>query len=92
MTSMSTFPRRFTEIDDLTRPDHFYLTADDSCCFIGEYTVRRSYACSSANSLPLNFTKTVDRRGRPEWRHKKQAIRQAADAFRTSLNQKGSIV
>ena len=28
MTSKSTFPRRFTKIDDLTRPDHYYLTAE----------------------------------------------------------------
>ena len=86
MTSMSTFPRRFTEIDDLTRPDHFYLTADDNCYFIGEYTARKSYAYSSTNSLILNFKKPMDRRRRPEWRYEEQAIRRAADAFRTALN------
>lgn len=37
MTSESTFPRRFTEIDDPTRQDHYCLTADDNRYFIGEY-------------------------------------------------------
>ena len=40
MTSGSTFPNRLTEVDDLTRPDRSYLTEDDHCYFIGEYTAR----------------------------------------------------
>ena len=36
----------------------------------------------------MNFKKTMDRRGRSEWRYKEQAIRQAADAFRAALDQK----
>jgi len=37
MTSGSTFPQRLTKIDDLTRPNHYYLTAGDHCYFLGEY-------------------------------------------------------
>ena len=88
MTSKNTFPRRFTKIDDLTRSDHYYLTADDNCYFIGEYTARRGYAYSPTNSLIVNFKKTMDRRRRSEWQYKEQAIQQAADAFRIALNQK----
>ena len=85
MTSDSTFPRRFTKIDDLTRPDHWYLAKDDACYFIGEYTARQPYSFSVTNQLISNFKKTMDRRGRPEWRYKGQAILQAADAFKTAL-------
>lgn len=85
MTSDSTFPQRFTKIDDLTQRDHFYLTEDDDCYFIGEYTARGGYAYSHTNDLILNFKKPMDRRGRPEWRYKEQAIRQVAAAFRTAL-------
>jgi len=36
MTSAGTFPQRLTKIDDLVRPDHFYLTPADECYFLGE--------------------------------------------------------
>ena len=38
------------------------------------------------NHLIFNFKKPVDRRGRPEWRYKEQAIRAAARAFRHALH------
>ncbi|MDE2912552.1 MAG: hypothetical protein OXL68_06475 [Paracoccaceae bacterium] len=88
MMSVGGFAHRFTQIDDLTRPDHWYLAEDDLCYFMGEYTARQGYAYSDTNNLILNFKKPVDRRGRPEWRHKENAIRQAAEAFRRSLNPK----
>jgi hypothetical protein len=85
MTSESSFPRRLTKIDDLTRPDHSYLTTEDECYFFGEYTARRGFAFSAANNLILNFKKGMDRRGRPEWPHKAKAIHAAAAAFRDAL-------
>jgi hypothetical protein len=86
MTSASTFPLRLTKIDDLTRPDHFYLTAADDCYFLGEYTARKGFAFSATNRLILNFKKTMDRQGKPEWPWKERALREAAAAFRTALN------
>jgi len=88
MTSGSTFPQRLTKIDDLTRPDHSYLTADDECYFLGEYTARKGFAFSPTNNLVLNFKKKMDRRGRPEWRYKGIAIRDAAVALRAALADK----
>jgi len=85
MTSASTFPQRLTEIDDLTRPDHFYLMADDACYFLGEYTARKGFAFSPTNQLVLNFKKSLVKRGSQQWKYKEQAIGQAATAFRTAL-------
>ena len=85
MTSGATFPTRLTKVDDLTRADHAHLTADDACYFIGEYTARRGYAYSPTNHLIFNFKKPVDRRARPEWRYKEQAIQTVARAFRHAL-------
>lgn len=85
MTSASTFPQRFTEIDDLSRADHAYLTDVDRCYFIGEYTARRGFSYSSTNNLILNFKKPMDRRRLPEWRYKEEAIATAAAAFRRAL-------
>ena len=85
MTSGGTFPRRLTKVDDLIRPDHSHLTDADACYFIGEYTAYRGYAHSDTNRLIFNFKKTMNRRGRPEWRYKEQAIQTAAAAFRRAL-------
>lgn len=85
MTSDSTFPQRLTKIDDLTRPDHWYLTDADECYFLGEYSARKGYAFSATNSLVMNFKKKMDRRGRAEWAYKRRAITQAAAAFRAAL-------
>lgn len=85
MTSVSTFPQRLTKIDDLTRPDHFYLTPEDACYFLGEYTARKGYAFSATNQLVLNFKKSLDKRGTPQWKYKDRAIREAAAAMRGSL-------
>ena len=88
MTSDGTFPRRLTEIDDLIRPDHWHLTDADVCYFIGEYTASRGYSHSNTNQLILNFKKKMNRRGRPEWCYKEQAIQMAAAAFRRALSPK----
>jgi hypothetical protein len=86
MISGSTLPQRLTKIDDLSRPDHTYLTAADDCYFIGEYTARRGYAFSSTNNLVLNFKKSVQTRNTAQWPYKERAIGQSAAAFRAALN------
>ena len=88
MTSASTFPRRLTKIDDLTRADHSYLTTADACYFLGEYTARKGYAFSPTNRLIFNLKKGMERRDRPEWRYKAVAIQTVADALRAALNDK----
>lgn len=88
MTSASTFPRRLTKIDDLTRADHSYLTTADACYFLGEYTARKGYAFSPTNRLIFNLKKGMERRDRPEWRYKAVAMQTVADALRAALNDK----
>lgn len=85
MTYDVAFPDRLTEIDELTRQDHSWLTADDRCYFLGEYTARQGYAYSPTNDLILNLKKPPERQGRPEWRYKELAIQRAAAAFRRAL-------
>ena len=78
MTSSGRFLSRLTLIDDLTRPDHSYLTPDDHCAFIGEYTARAGFSFSETNDLINNLKKSVDRRHLPDWRYKEQAILKVA--------------
>ena len=84
MASVVAFPSRFTKIDELTRPDHYWLTEEDQCFYLGEYTARQGYAYSATNNLILNFKKALDRRHKREWRYKELAIQQAAAAFRNA--------
>ena len=74
MTSASTFPQRLTKIDDLARPDHFYLTPDDECYFLGEYTARKGYAFGATNQLVLNFKKPMTKRTTAQWRYRRILI------------------
>lgn len=87
MTLADSFPRRLTKVDSLTRPDHSYLSEGDHCYFLGEYTARKGYAYSATNNLVQNLKKTVDRRGKPEWRYKRRAIQEVAAALRAALGE-----
>lgn len=86
--SNGTFPQHLSEIDDLTRPDHYYLVDADKCYYFGEYTARAGFAEGPTNDLIHNFKKKMDRRGRPEWRHKERCIKEAAEAFSNALNER----
>jgi hypothetical protein len=84
-SSPASFPKRFTKIDALTRPDHYYLEEGDHCYFLGEYTARRGFSHSATNKLIINFKKPMDRKGKPEWRYKQQSIETAANALYDAL-------
>ena len=79
------FPSRLTKIDELSRPDHSWLTEADACYFLGEYTARKGFAHSPTNGLINNIKKTMNKAGRPEWRYKGVAISQAAAALRGAI-------
>jgi len=72
---------RLSQIDELTRVDHWYLEDGDQCWYLGEYTARKGYAGSETNNLILNLKKPMDRRERPEWRYKERAIATVASVL-----------
>lgn len=80
-------PTRLTKIDELTRPDHTFIEAMDECYYVGDYTARRGFSFSEINNLINNLRKPMDRRGRPEWRHKEAAIVTCGRMFREGLNE-----
>jgi predicted amidophosphoribosyltransferase len=75
-----------TKIDELNLSDHWRLTPEDECYFVGDYTAGRGFSHSSTNQLILNLKKGLERRGLFEWQYKARAIAQAALALRSSLN------
>jgi predicted amidophosphoribosyltransferase len=77
-----------TEIDDLLRHEHFHLTRDDKCYALREYIARGGWQAGETNQLIMNLKKTLDRRGKAEWRHKVLAIHQAGTELRGAMNAK----
>lgn len=66
---------KLLKIDELLIDQHPYLSNDDECYYIREYTARQGYHYSDTNSLIKNFKKPIDREGFPEWQYKKEAIK-----------------
>jgi hypothetical protein len=81
-----TMPPRLTLVGDLERRDHYYLPADATCFFWGDYTPHEltgglKWGYSPTNQLIANFKKKMDRAGHADWRYKAQAISTIATAF-----------
>lgn len=78
---------RLQKIDESNRADHYFLDDQDDCYYVLEYTPRQGPHHSSTNDLIINLKKPVDRRGRPEYRYKEWAIRQAGTILRSVLSE-----
>lgn len=77
---------RFSQIDDLTRSEHSYVSSSDCCIYLREYTAGKGYSHSETNQLIYNLKKTPDRRGRPEYTWKERALQQCAREISDGLN------
>jgi hypothetical protein len=75
-----------TRVDPLILGDHYYLTADDECYFLREYTARGGFDTSETNQIIQNLKKTPDRRGRQEWFYKERDIKRAASELSAALS------
>jgi predicted amidophosphoribosyltransferase len=75
--------KNLTQIDDLTRADHWYLEATDSCHFFGEYTAQKGYSHSPCNQLIVNFKHDPQKRVTSPYafRYKVQAIADVSRAL-----------
>lgn len=84
MTSDYELPSSFTEIDNLIVGDHHWIELEDNCRYFGEYVPGAGYDPPFNNHI-LNFKKSPERRGRPEWPHKRKAIVAMARMMRSGL-------
>ena len=85
MTSGALFPKRFSKVDALVLPEHPYLSEDDLCYYIGEYTAKGGFRYSDTNSLIFNFKKRLNLRATLQWRYKGEAISRIASTFREAI-------
>lgn len=80
-----------TKVDDLFRDDHYHLRTDDSCYFIREYIAYAGFSHCETNDLILNLKKSMDKRGKSEWRYKDWAIRKCAEELITAIAEKWTL-
>lgn len=84
-TSDASWSTRFRRIGDLERPDHHYLTEEDDCHYLGDYTARAGWSHSATNRMISNLKKSPLKRDQPEWRYKGMAINQVAQVMRSGI-------
>src|ERR1017187_2561401 len=76
---------KLTRFDDETRNNHHFLNAEDDCYYFMEYTSRKPFKYSSANSFISNLKKHPKTRGTWQWKHKRLAIKTAAETLMREL-------
>jgi len=76
---------KLTRFDATTGQSHSYLRAEDDCYYFIEYTARKAFDHSAANSFIKNFKKKPSLKGTYQWRHKLTAIREAAETLSRDL-------
>lgn len=72
---------RLLRIDEYLRPDHNYLSAEDECYYLMNYTPRKPANFNNENQLINNFKKHPKHRGTNHWHYKEGAIEQVCGLF-----------
>lgn len=75
---------RLQEIDDSNRHDHHYLTAEDECLFLYEYTAGLGWRGGATNQLIHNLQK---KQGDGGYHYKPGAIRQCSAALSATISE-----
>lgn len=64
-------------IDESNRSAHYYLTPEDECYFLHEFSARKGFNYSPGNQFIYNLKKSPLTRNEPQYQYKKQAIANA---------------
>jgi predicted amidophosphoribosyltransferase len=76
---------KLTKFDSATREAHSFLGSHDDCYYFIEYTAKKPYNHSDANSFISNLKKKPSVKGTYQWNHKMAAIRLAAETLTAQL-------
>lgn len=74
--------KKLQKVDEISLPNHYYLSNDDECYFILSYTSNKDFKYSDENSLISNLKKDVSKKGTPEYKYKEDAINKCAKYLR----------
>jgi predicted amidophosphoribosyltransferase len=66
---------RLQKIDEEMRELHWYLTENDTCYFLFEYTSRKGFDYNYTNQFIFNLKKSPARKGLQDYKYKGRAIR-----------------
>lgn len=77
---------KLTQIDDLTRKDHHFLTPADNIFYFGEYTSQTSWDYSTTNKDILTFKACPATSKRGRIHYKEEMIRQLAGLTRRLIS------
>jgi hypothetical protein len=86
-TSDESWSTKLRVVGELERPDHWFLTDRDVCCFFGEYTSGVDFRHSETNQFIHNLKKGPETRGTPQWNYKTRAIRRAGVAIAKNIKE-----
>ncbi len=70
-------------IDDSNRGAHYYLTPNDRCYFLHEFTARKGYNYSPGNQFIFNFKKSPTQRDESHYAYKLRAIEAAIAGYKS---------
>lgn len=79
-------PAKLTQVDELLRLSIPHLRDDDECYYAREFTKNAGFQHGDTNQLIFNFKKSVDRKGKPEWKYKERATAQIIAELRRLIN------
>lgn len=81
------------KIDELTQGDHHHIDSNSKCFYFFEYPSgdAKENRSNPHYSYIHNFKKGMDRRHRPEWRYKIEAINKTVQIFTDFFVRQGSI-
>ncbi len=89
-TKNDPMPKKLSRIDDLTRPEHRYLTPQDECFYWGEYFSGMGYDHGRTNNLILNLKKSPTLRGTAQYQYKERAIQTIGVAMMGPIGASGN--
>lgn len=79
-------PPRLSKIDETNIDAHPRLLPSDVVYYLYEYTSGHNFTFGATNNLISNLKKSPTRAGRPEYRYKREAIRQCAAVLGPAIN------
>lgn len=78
--------KKLTKVDELSRPDHWYLEAQDEVYSFAEYTSNKGCSYSPGNQLVANFKCEPKFKGSLRWTYKERAIAEVSRGIATATN------
>ena len=85
MSRLPPIPERFTQVDGLNLPDHYFLDEADECYFLWEWVKGARFDENEVNQFIKNYQIGPEHKSSPRWFYKEKAIGHGARALAATL-------